>query len=221
MTDELPEETTPEPTQPQPPGPSPALPPEPAARAPGGPKRPLPGTVTAAAIVLLVFGTLAAFGSSVALLWSLFAMRRLVPVFNDEFGPGLMGGFHGGQGSWMGIASFGLTVVIGAAVAGGHLAAGWAVLKGMAWGRILGMVVSGVGLVVLVLGVSGTLIWASALQSLPGYMDPGFMGSGHMVGWFRSMMTSSVAFGVVVSIAAGIAYVFVLTVLARHGEAFD
>ena len=224
MTDELPEEATPEPTESgstNPAVPNPNLPPEPAPRGPAGPRPPLPGTVTAAAIILLVFGTIAAFGSALFLLGSL-SMRRFMPMFDPDFGSGYMPGFDGGQFWFVGIATFGVAVLIGAAIAGGHIAAGWAILQRLGWGRILGMVVSGVALVVGVLGVAGTLIWASAIQSLPDYVGPGWMGGGgHMMDWYRGVMTSGVAFGVVASIAVAAAYVFVLVVLARHGEIFD
>ena len=219
MTDELPEEAPPESTPPQPPAHNPALPPEPPPSAPAGPKRPLPGSVTAAAIVLLVYGTIAAFGALLALLWSM-SVPTFMPMVDGGFfdrmpGPGMMGGFDGRGFWWMGIASVGVMVVLGAAVAGGHIAAGWAILQRLAWGRILGMVVAGVGLVVLLVGVAGTLVWVSNFQDLDRYVDR------HMMDWFRGLIASSVAFGTVLSVAVGFGYAFVLWVLGRHEEAFD
>jgi hypothetical protein len=109
-----------------------------------------------------------------------------------------------------------LAVAFVAAVAGGHLAAGWAILQRLAWGRILGMVVSGVALVVLALGLVGTLAWAAAVSDL---VDQ--YGSGYWVEWFRNVASIGVTVGALVTIAIGAGYAFILWVLARHGEVFE
>jgi hypothetical protein len=190
-----------------------ALPPDPPAKTrPAGDRPRLPGNVTASAIILLVFGTLSALGSAIGVLWSLVVMVRMGMGF-DRFGDR----FDGGGGGWAGFLFFALAVAIAGAVAGGHLAAGWAVLQRLAWGRILGMVVSGAALAVLVLGVLGALVWVAALPDLR-EIDrvPEWFAD-----WFRTMMTAGVGFGVLVSLVVGAAYGYVLWVLARADEVFD
>jgi hypothetical protein len=182
--------------------------------------RPLPGRVTAAALVLLVFGTLSALSSALALLWSLLVIGRMgmgFMRFSDGFGGGGFGGGFGGPAGWTSLLFIFVAVALAVAVAGGHLAAGWGILQRQSWGRVLGLVVSGVGLVVLVLGVLGTLTWVAIL--------PDFREFDRIPEWFsnwvRSAMTAGVTIGVLVSLAAGAAYAFVLVVLARADEVFD
>jgi hypothetical protein len=168
-------------------------------------------------VILLVFGTLAAFGAALSLLWSLFVMNRMgmgfMPMFDRH--PGFMG-FDGGQ---FGVGFSGLLFVvlglaIGAAVAGGHIAAGWAILQRIAWGRILGMVVAGAALAVLAVGVLGTLVWVAALPDFGDFARvPEWWSQ-----WIRSLITAGVGFGVVVSLVVAAAYAYVLVVLARAGD---
>lgn len=179
---------------------------------------PLPGRVTAAGVILLVFGTLSALSSALALLWSLLVMTRMgmgFVRFND--GPGGFGGdgFGGGVG-WPGILFIALAVAVAVAVAGGHLAAGWGVLQRFAWARLLGMVVSGTALVIIVLGVLGTLVWVATFPDLREFERiPEWFAD-----WARTMVTAGVSIGVLVSLFASAAYGFVLWVLARADEDF-
>lgn len=191
--------------------------------APAAKPAPLPGRVTAAGVILLVFGTLSALSSALALLWSLLVMARMgmgFVRFNDFPGPfggdGFGGGFGGGVG-WPGLLFIGFAVAFAVAVAGAHLAAGWGVLQRLAWGRLLGMVVSGTALVVLVLGVLGAVTWVAALPDLRDLprMPEWF------AEWARTIMTAGVTIGVLVSLVAGAAYGYVLWVLARADEVFD
>jgi hypothetical protein len=184
----------------------------------------LPGNVTAAAIILLVFGTLSALSSALALLWSLLFLGRMGmgfdrfggEGFNGGFGGGFNGGFGGGAAG-VGFLFFIVAVALAAAVAGGHLAAGWAVLQRLSWGRILGMVVAGAALAVLVLGMLGTLVWVAALPDLSQFdRVPDWFAD-----WFRTMLTAGVGIGVLVSLVVSAAYGYVLWVLARADEVFD
>jgi hypothetical protein len=175
----------------------------------------LPGNVTAAAIILLIFGTLSALGGALALLWSLLFIGRMGMGFDRFGGGGFNDGFGGGFTG--GFLFFVLAVALAAAVAGGHLAAGWAVLQRMSWGRILGMVVSGTALAVWILGVLGTLVWVAALPDLSDFdRVPGWFAE-----WFRTMLTAGVGLGVLVSLVVSAAYGYVLWVLARADEVFD
>jgi hypothetical protein len=174
----------------------------------------------AAALILLVFGTLSALGSALALLWSLLVLGRMgmgFMRFNDGFGGGGFGGGFGGPPGWTSLLFLFVAVGLAVAVAGGHLAAGWGVLQRQSWGRVLGLVVSGAALVILVLGVIGTLAWVAVL--------PDFRELDRIPEWFtnwvRGAMTAGVTIGVLVSLAAAAAYGFVLIVLARADEVFD
>jgi hypothetical protein len=200
--------------------PTEALPPTPAEPTPTE-RRALPGNVTAAAVILLVFGTLAAFGAALSLLWSLFVMNRMgmgfTPMMFDRR-PGFMdfgGAFDGPMGfGFSGLLFVVLGLAIGAAVAGGHIAAGWAILQRITWGRILGMVVAGAALAVLAIGVLGTLVWVAALPDFGDFARvPEWWSQ-----WIRSLITAGVGFGVVVSLVVGAAYAYVLVILARAGD---
>lgn len=207
MTDEAPTEASPLP--PDPPTPSRSAHPRPAP----------PGKVTAAGIILLVLGTLSALGSAVALLWSLLFIIRMGMGFHRFDGPfdGPFGGDFGGGLGWAWFLFLGVAVALAVAVAGGHLAAGWGVLQRVAWGRILGLVVSGTALAILILSVLGSIVWVAALPDLREFdRVPEWFAD-----WFRTVMTAGVGFGVLVGLVVGAAYVFVLWVLARSDEVFD
>jgi hypothetical protein len=188
-----------------------ALPPDPAPNQRSADQRRLPGRVTAAAIILLVFGTLSALGGAVAILWSLVLVGRMGMMGWDRFEGGFGG--YGGAGFLVGV----MAVALAAAVAGSQLAAGWGVLQRLPWARILGMVVSAVALVLIVLGVLGTLVWVGTLPDLREFdRVPEWFSD-----WFRNVMTAGVAMGVLVSLVAGGAYAFVLVTLARAEEVFE
>ena len=194
--------------------PPPALPPDPP---PGPPIATLPGNVTAAAILLLIFGTLAGIGTAMSLLAAIaFSARRFMP-FDGFNGFSDFERFGGGGMFVVGFTPVLVTLVLGAAVTAGHIAAGAGILQRMTWGRILGMVVSAVALVVLVLGVAGTLTWVAIL---PDFRELDRIPEWFTT-WFRSAMTAGVTIGVLVSLAAGAAYAYVLVVLARSDEVFD
>ena len=107
-------------------------------------------------------------------------------------------------------------VALAAAVAGGHLAAGWGVLQRRSWGRILSLVVSGTALAILILGVLGTVAWFATLPDLREFdRVPECVAD-----WFRSLLTAGVGLGVLVSLVVGGAYAYVLWVLARADEGF-
>ena len=176
----------------------------------------LPGNLTAAAVVLLVFGALAGIGTVLALLAALLAGGR----FSSYTGPGWMqdqmGGqwvTDGGHAAWMGLVFLALLALLGAAITGAHVAAGWAILQRHRWARVLGLVVSGAALVVLVVGLLSTLAWATT------GMPPGFDDYSRRMGdYYHSMMGATLALGTIISLALIAAYGFVLWVLARHGD---
>ena len=180
----------------------------------------LPGNLTAAAVVLFIFGALAGLGTVLMLLAALLAGARRFTVYGD---PGMLDGpmggpwvADGGQVAWMGLLFVALLALLGAAVTGGHVAAGWAILQRHSWGRILGMVVSGTALVVLVVGLASMVVWAT-VRMPPGFGDyPRHMGE-----YYRSAASATIVLGTFVALLLIAAYGFVLWVLARHGDALE
>lgn len=183
---------------------------------------PLPGSVTTAAVILLVFGTLAGLGA----LLTLFGIVLFSAMPGGSYGfpvdanqvrwPGWTGFQDTAAMVWMGLTFIVLFAALAAAVAGGHIAAGIAILKRRGWGRILGLVVSGVAVVVLLLGMAGSFMTA-AVPLPPGFEDiPGYTRD-----YYRSMMAASVVFGVVFLGLVLVAYLYVILVLARRGDVFD
>jgi phosphotransferase system glucose/maltose/N-acetylglucosamine-specific IIC component len=77
--------------------------------------------------------------------------------------------------------------------------------------------VSGVGLVVFVVGILATMVWVGTL--------PDFRESDRIPEWFtnwiRDAMTAGVTMGVVIGLVVAAAYAFVLVVLARADDVFD
>lgn len=224
MTDELPEGDAA-------PDPAPA-PPTPEASAPAK----LPDSVSAAAVLLLIFGVLAAFGTALALLATVSSgMRRFAyagpellrapmrgPVdgpMNGQFGDPTVGMYlvpDGGHVFFLGLLFVVLVGMLGAAIAGAHAAAGLAILQRRSWGRLLGMTGSGAALIVLVMGLISTLLWTSVVTPL-GLDDM----PRHMGGNYRSVTTAVIGFGMVATLLMITAYAFILGVLARHGDDFD
>jgi hypothetical protein len=177
----------------------------------------LPGRVTAAALVLLVFGTLSALGSALGVLWWLLVLARMGGFgrFDDRFGDGFGAGF--GSSGLFGFLFIALAVALAVAVAGGHLAAGWGILQRFQWARVVGLVVSGVGLLVFVVGILGSLVWVGTLPDFREFdRIPEWLTT-----WARDFMTAGFGLGVVVGLAVAAAYAFVLVVLARADEVFD
>lgn len=167
----------------------------------------LPGNITAAAVVLLVFGALAGLGTVLTLLATLASGARdfNLAEFPRDF-RGVMGG------AWIGLLFVLLLAMLGAAVTAGHVVAGWAILQRYSWGRILGLVVSGAALVVLVIGLASMIIWAT-VDMPPDGDFPRRMGE-----YYRSMASATTALGAFVAILLMAAYGFVLWVLARYGD---
>ncbi len=182
--------------------------------------RSLPRNVSVAAVMLLVFGALSGLASLLLLLAASLAGMRQMTVYGD---PGMMGGpagvpwgMDGGHGAFMGLLFLVLLALLGAAVTGSQVAAGWGILQRKHWGRLLGVVVSATALVVLVVGLAGTLVWAAAGPS-PEFGDL----PRRMAMHYRSAMGATLALGAIVSLAFIAGYGFVLWVLARSGDTLE
>lgn len=142
----------------------------------------LPGNVTAAAVFLFILGTLAGL---LALFTFISTPTKVVEI---------VGGVT--QVTDLGLTSALTILVVGGAVTAVHIAAGRAILRGRAWGRILGLVVSGIAIVLLLLSLLYTVAPAT-------------------------LLTNSLALGTVIVVVLLIAaYAFVIWALARHGSAF-
>jgi len=181
--------------------------------------RPLPGSVTAAAVVLLIYGVLGSLATLLMLLASvLFAQLpnmmpsdsyfyRGYPGFSEESFSAMM---------TMGVAFMVAFAVVGALLAAAHLAAGIGVLKRRSWARILGLVVSGLAVVVLLLWLAGAVLSMSmpfpdSFGTVPGFDEQ----------WYRSMQATMLGFGIGFTALIAAPYVLVIAVLIRRGDVFE
>jgi len=201
--------------------------------------------VNAAAVILLVFGGISALNTLLVMLMAVLAaagragrmgggMWQNAPGLQDGARPfdGPAGGMPmvigpvAMDGSALGFAFLALLIIgaAGVVIAGSQIAAGVWILQRRAWGRILGIVVSSMALIVLVVGLIGTMAWAAAwagsgLEDMPRQMG-GYMTS-HAGGHGRTLFGAVIGIGAIVDLALMVAYGWVLAILARHPEAFD
>ena len=104
---------------------------------------------------------------------------------------------------------------IGLALAVAHLVSGIGVLKRRGWARIVGLVLSVLGIVIWGLALVGSLV--AAVQPIPaGYVES----SGLTLEEYRSFARIGSFVGLAVTSVALAAYLFILVVLARRGREF-
>jgi hypothetical protein len=120
--------------------------------------RPVPGSITAAAVLLLVMATLTGLFGTIMLLTGLLST---LPTMVWE--PGFEGFSRMAQVFMVGFA------VILLLLATAHLAAGVGLLRRRGWARILGLVLAVLGLLIFALGVAGSAValvqpWPLALS---------------------------------------------------------
>ena len=174
------------------------------------PSRPLPGSLVAAAVLLLVGAALAGLVGALMLLGG--AMVSQIPMD--------LGGYGLTEAEWrasMGFAGAFVLVFAGLAllVATAHLLSGIGVLRRRGWGRILGLVVSSLGCLFFGLGLVLALL--SRIEPIPeGYLED----IGLTLAQYERMASMGQAFGVGITAVGLAAYVFVLIVLARRGGEF-
>ena len=179
----------------------------------------MPGTVTAAAVILLIYGAL----GSLATIFMLLAVVLFAQLPNmmpsDAY---LYPGYRGfNEESFRSVMTMGLVCMVGIAVVGAllaaaHLAAGIGVLKRRSWARILGLVVSGVAVVVLLLWLASAVFSISmpfpdSFGTVPGFDEQ----------WYRSMRATMLGFGIGFTALIGAPYIFVMAVLIRRGDVFE
>ena len=104
---------------------------------------------------------------------------------------------------------------VGLALAVAHLLSGIGVLRRRGWARILGLVLSVLGVVIWGLALVGSVV--AAVQPIPaGYLES----SGLTIEEYRSFARIGTVVGLVITTVALAAYLFILVVLARRGREF-
>ena len=169
------------------------------------------GTVVAAGVILLVIATLAGLLGILAILGA--AIMGQV----GELSPGETGLT---QEQIDALAGFGRTFIfviggVGLAVALGHLLSGIGVLRRQSWARILGLVMSVLGILLWGLVMVGTLAASGQPVSAEYLNDRGLTMEEYQAiartGWIVGVSLSGIALA---------AYTFVTVVLIRRGREF-
>jgi hypothetical protein len=173
-----------------------------------GPRGPLPGSLLAAGVLLIVGGVLA--GLIAAVLAASGAAMESVPISS----PGLS------DAEIRSLRDVSRVVVIvfagiGALVAVAHILAGIGVLRRSGWGRILGLVLSALGLLLFAFGLVGALL--AKVNTLP---PDAFDSSTITPAQYQQAMAIAQVVGVVLSATGLAVYLFVLVVLIRRGHEF-
>ena len=172
--------------------------------------RSLPGSLLAAGVLLLIGAGLAALTAGIMFLAGAMFGQVPITVNNGQLTEEQVRASID-VARWL-VVGLGVGALL---VAAAHLVAGIAVLRRRGWGRILGMVVSILGVLFLGLGLLGSLLAMGVPIS-----DASLQGSGMTAEQYRSMI--GVTLGIVAGLMAiglGI-YIFILIVLATRGSEF-
>lgn len=201
-------EVTPPPAEVPPPAPEappPADIPQPAASVV---PRPVPGSITAAAVLLLVMATLTGLFGAIMLLTGLLSSPVMLwdPMMGRPDQPGFEAFRQMAQVFMVGFAA--ILLLLAAA----HVAAGVGLLRRRGWARILGLVLAVLGLLVFALGVAGSAV--ALVQPWPLGTD------GLSLEAVRAAALSGTIVGLVMTAIIGAFYAFVLIVLMRRGDVF-
>lgn len=169
------------------------------------------GTVVAAGVILLVIAALA------GLLGILLLLAGALMGQMGNLSPGDSGLT---QEQIDALAGFGRTFIfviggVGLAVALGHLLSGIGVLRRQSWGRILGLVMSVLGVLLWALILVGTLVASGQPVSAEYLADRGLT-----LEEYRAIARTGWIVGVSLSGIALAAYTFVTVVLIRRGREF-
>jgi hypothetical protein len=176
--------------------------------APPPASRPLPGSLLAAGVLLLVGATLAILASALILFTGLFMGQ--IPAGNLNLDGAGLTEEELRASLAIGQALVVVIGVVGLAVAAAHLMAGIGVLRRRGWARIVGLVLSVLGSLIFALGLAGSLIG-------PGAYTPA---SGLTAEQYRQFMAAGQIFGAVICGIGLAVYLFVGIVLARRGTDF-
>lgn len=169
------------------------------------------GAVVGAGVVLLVISVLA----GIFAIFAIFAGAIMGEMSDLYVGQSGLTEEESRAAMTMGrtfIFAFG---AIGLALAAGHLVSGIGVLRRRGWARILGLVLSVLGILIWGLALVGSVV--AVVQPMPtGYLES----SGLTIEEYRSFARAGVVFGLAVIAIALAAYLFILVVLARRGREF-
>jgi len=177
---------------------------------PAVPRAGASGAVVGAGVVLLVIATLL----GIFALFAVFAGLIMGQLPNFSGDTGLT------PEETEAVMAFGRTFVIAfggiaLAFAVAHLLSGIGVLRRRGWARILGLVLSVLGVLLWLLVLASTVI--AATQAIPaGYLD----NSGMTLEEYRSVERVGTIFAIVFTAIGLGAYTFVLIVLVRRGREF-
>ena len=168
------------------------------------------GAVVGAGVILLVISALVGIFS----LFALFAgaiMGEMSGIYRDSGLTDEQVRIAMGLGRVVILAVGG----VGLALAVAHLLSGIGVLRRRGWARILGLVLSVLGVVIWGLALVGSTV--AAVQPIPaGYLES----SGLTIEEYRSFARIGTVVGLVITTVALAAYLFILLVLVRRGREF-
>jgi len=168
------------------------------------------GAVVGAGVILLVISALVGIFS----LFALFAgaiMGEMSGIYRDSGLTDEQVRIAMGLGRVVILAVGG----VGLAIAVAHLLSGIGVLRRRGWARILGLVLSVLGVVIWGLALVGSTV--AAVQPIPaGYLES----SGLTIEEYRSFARIATVVGLVITTVALAAYLFILLVLVRRGREF-
>ena len=182
-------------------------------QAPAPPQTALPGSVVASGVILIVMAVLVAIIGAILVL-SASVMSSFTdpsvfgPGFEDTFSPGE---FEAGMNLVGGIVI--AFAIIALLIAGAHFVGGIGVLRRRSWGRITGLVLSFLAILILLISLGSTIATFGQVMPLPA--DSPFTAEE-----WRQMSASGAAVGLVINTVFLAAYAVVAFVLLRRGDVF-
>jgi len=179
---------------------------------PAGP--PLPASVLASAVILLVVAVLVGLIAGIIVLSATFLSAFSDPsMFGPEFGDPLTPDeFEAGMNLAGGfLVAFAIVALL---IAGAHLVGGIGVLRRRLWGRITGLVLSFLALLIMTIGLVSTIATFGQVIPFPG-------DSGMTQEQLEQMATSGSVIGLVMTAVFFAAYAFVAVILLRRGDVFS
>ena len=172
----------------------------------------LPASVLAAGVILIVVAVLIGLFAALVVLGV-----ALIGSIDDPsaFGPGFedmnQAQLQASMGMVWGV--FAVMALIALIVAGAHLVGGIGILRRRSWGRITGLVLSFLALLLILIGLGSVLASFGSPMTIP---DSG----GFTDAELRQIATSTQLVGLVFNVIFLAAYGFVAAVLLRRGDVF-
>jgi hypothetical protein len=200
-----------EPVQPPPPpmDPAPAQPMAPPAGWAPAIRAPLPGSVVGAAVVLLVMGVLTGLMGALLLLSGSIYEQLPDSTFNG-LDPSQVDQIRNVSRAF--VTGFGIVALVFALA---HLASGVGVFRRASWARIVGMVLSGLGVL-----FAGLILVVTLIAAMGGMPVTNVSSSNLTPEQMEQAMRAGAIIGVVIFGVGFLAYLFTLVALIRNGRAF-